>query len=175
MLETHSSEEKIGKTKIVYKNHFKVKGDVNKVLEYLKSTKVPDVEGFEKSRFIGNEILNDKSFRRVIRSKLPPVDSVAKHLITFEYVDIQYELAHDDGIITSICRNPLQLQGKFNFTEEVVICQDEEDNEYFTFERKAIVSNKAAKLPFLGSAFNHFNNYYNNQSIQTYLKMFSEC
>lgn len=173
MIEIHSSQEKIGRTKIVYKNHFRIKGDFNKLLSHLQSDKLPDVKGFETARLIKLEKVNDKSLKKIVRSKLPPIDSFAKHLVTFDYVDIEYDLAHDDGIITSICRNPSQLKGKFNFTEEVVFFQ--EDDEHFIFERKATVSNKASSFPIFGSAFSHFNDYFNRQSILTYLKMCSEC
>lgn len=161
-------QQQIGKTKISYTSSYRTKANISKILSYLKSDRIPDLPKYGASTSMGIVEIDENNFYRKTKSPLPPINSVVKYLVPFDEIVVIHDIAHDEDTIISVCKNPIELQGKFNFTENVTIVIDEEDPDYIIFTREAIISNKSAKIPLVGHNFIHFNDYFNNQTHDFY-------
>lgn len=162
------TKQQVGETKIRYTSTYRTKANFFKILEYLKNNKIPNLPKYGVSTSMGIRKIDEGNFHRITKSQLPPIDSLVKYLVPFDNIVVIHDIAYDDDTIISLCTNPNELQGKFNFTENVTINVDEDDPEFIIFNREAIISNKASTLPLIGHNFSHFNDYFNNQTHDFY-------
>ena len=152
-------------SKDVYSTSFTRKGSLQKIILYLKSHNVPELEDFPGVKSILVEDKETDGFIKVIQSPLP--DSVAVNTyLGCRSINIEYDIAHDETMLVSVCKNPPILQGLFNFTENLTI-EQVDDNLVFTREAKIV--NKGKSFPLVGSGYQMYNDHFNTQSLLFYL------
>ena len=108
-------------SKDVYFTQFRRKGSLKKLIKYLRSDNVPHLHEFPGVKSVSVTNTGDtktNGFAKIIRSPLPYSSLVNTYLGTTT-IEVKYDVAYDDNILTSVCLNPKLLQGLFNFTEKI--------------------------------------------------------
>jgi hypothetical protein len=151
--------------KSIYKTTHRMKGDLKKIIEYLKSDKTPYSQKYGNVRVHSIIEKEECNFERHVISPLPNSTIVNSYLGTTEIV-IKYDIAHADGILISKSKNPEIIQGYFNYTELITITQDLDE---IIFEREAIVANMGCRIPLIGHNFEIYDDHFNNQSLDFFI------
>lgn len=153
--------KKPGSRKSKYLTKFEMKGSISKIVEYLKTNRSPENSGI---RSISTSVISDSEIERIMTCPLPN-DSVISAAIGSEPVYVKYEIAHGNGILVSKATHPEILDNFFKFTETLTIT---EENDKLLFERESVVFNVGKQLPFVGSSYQVYDDFFNRCNLNYY-------
>lgn len=164
-------ERLLSKNKKEYTSELRLDIKLEDILCYLKSNNIPRLDDYPKVAHHDIKIINEKSFKRVIKSGIPPIPVALSYLVPFDEISVEHDIAYNENMIVIVAKNPACLQGKFNFTDKIII---ERDGEGVIFNRTAVLANIAETYSIIGSSFSHFNSYFINQVHDFYFGMYDE-
>lgn len=153
--------KKHGSRKSKYVTKFEMNGSINKIVEYLKTHNSPLIGNI---RTISTKIISDSEIERIMTCPLP-IDSIITAAIGNEPVYVKYEIAFCDGMLVSKAIHPAILNSYFKFSETLTIT---EEGDKLLFERESIVFNVGKQLPFIGSNYQVYDDFFNRSNLEYY-------
>lgn len=91
----------------------------SKLIEYMKSDKMPDIPGYEKCSVL--EIIeNDNQITKILRKKLP-VSKAASLILGGRYANFRYDIVYDEKTIVCVASNPHVVDKYFRYNESITI------------------------------------------------------
>lgn len=170
------TKERIGVTQRKFNSTFRAKCNYDELIEYLKTDKIPESNNYSLIKSVGvSEIKTkngDNSFSKHIVSDLPNINPAYRYFINFDKLLVVHDISYGDDMLVCTSKNPSQLDDKFNYNETIIIIKENDGK--ISFEREAIVSNIASKIPVIGNEFKIFTSYFNNQSHSFYIDIIKE-
>lgn len=154
--------QKPGSRKNIYRTVFEIDGSLDKIINYLKTNKSPNI--IDGIRTISVNVVNDSEIERIMTCALPN-DSVVSTAIGNEPVHVKYEIAHGEGMLVSKAVHPEILNKFFKFTEMLTIT---EDSGKLFFERESTVFNFGKQIPFVGSSYQTYDDFFNRCNLEYY-------
>ncbi len=154
--------------KTIYKILIEKQGSVKKLVEYLKSDKIPEYNSEYKIKHLNVNQKTDINFEKHVKALLPQYGMIQTYLGK-DHIVIKYDIAHDDNMIVLLSTNPQSLQGLFNFTETITIT---ENDGILTLEREAKIFNVGSYM--ISNSFEMYDDHFNNQSIGFFLAIIDD-
>lgn len=142
-----------------------------KIVEYMKSKRIPDIEGYEKCSIVSIHE-NDGKFIKIIRRRLP-ISTAGSIMLGSSYGNFKYEFISDENMIVSVAINPEIIEKYFRFKEIVTIRNI--GNGLIEIERETETINLTTTMLiakyFSGSVVNE----YHESSLKYIIKMIEDC
>lgn len=146
-------------SKTVYTTKHICNGDLKSIIEYLKTTKSPKVDGVNPIITISSES-NGNKIKRVMTCPLPNNFEV-RIALGNQPVHVVYDFEHKDDMLVVVATNPDIINKFFKFTEEIFIEQTGPDT--ICFERIAKVYNWGKN--YISSSYQEYDDYYNSHTL----------
>lgn len=142
-------------SKQIYKCNFE------KLLAYLKSDKIPKIEGYDMCHLVSIEDVNNK-VTKIIRKELP-MSSVGKLFMGVSNATFKYEIVYDDNLIVCFSENPKLISKYFQYKETLIIRKVEDIVE---IERDVELKNIIGINPLSSFFVSSIEDLYHNSCIQ---------
>lgn len=180
---------------IIYEDEFTAICDLSKIVEYLKSDKIPNVIGYPEVINYSVDEISDNNFKKKVFASLPDTKSVKYYFGSNYKMKICYDIAYNDKALVSTNINPSELNNFLKYTEIVEIYKIEDiselsdqDKEKFDIKTKEdfnklslvklkrncdIVNSAANTLGdngFFGN-LRYYDSYFNNQSMEFFCSL----
>lgn len=146
-------------SKTIYETKFTTGGDLNKIIEYLKTMNSPKVEGYNTITTISVNS-SERKIKRVMTCPLPDT-MVVKLAVGNDPIHVTYDFEYDDSALAIIATNPQSIHKFFRFTEEITLIQIEPN--IIEFHRVSKVFNTGKK--YISESYQEYDDYYNNHTL----------
>lgn len=108
----------------------------SKLIEYMKSDRLPDIPEYEKCSVI-ECIENGNQVTKIVRKKLP-IPKAAVLVLGHSYANFRYDIIYDDKAIVCVTSNPPVIAKYFNYNESITIINLEDGRIEITRETETI-------------------------------------